>query len=240
MRFLLLLLLLPASVQAQVTLGRQVICPLALSGSGSFLLQSTVGQVETRTLQVDSLTLTQGFQQPDQHPMTLSVAMEWPLCDDGTGGTLTVANVGGCASGSPLIYWEGELLEGNVITGLETGTYNLQIVSGPGCILNVEYPVVAPELPSCDLSFFNTITPNNDGHNDTWVIANIQGGAYNGNTVRIINRWGAEVWSASNYNNEDVVFAGRNQDGQELAAGTYYYVVQAGEQEFTGFIEVVR
>lgn len=239
-RLALLLVLVPALTSAQVFIGRQVIGAAALSGTGSILMDATVGQVETATLQVDSLTLTQGFQQPDQHPLTLGVALEWPGCNDGSGGTLTLASIGGCASGTPLIFWDGELLEGNQVTGLESGTYQLQIISGPNCTLSIDYTVVAPELPGCALEFFNTITPNNDQQNDVWVIENIASQVFDGNTVQVFDRWGAEVWSATGYNNTNVVFDGSNQDGHALSAGTYYYLVTVQEQQFTGFIELVR
>jgi hypothetical protein len=55
-----------------------------------------------------------------------------------------------------------------------------------------------------------------------------------------MNRWGTVVYEVSNYNNEDLSWSGRDQEGNELAVGTYFYSLKVGEQEFTGFIEVIR
>jgi hypothetical protein len=48
------------------------------------------------------------------------------------------------------------------------------------------------------------------------------------------------VWSAKNYNNEDVAFSGKASSGEELPDGTYFYEFRSGEKELTGFMEVQR
>jgi flagellar hook assembly protein FlgD len=44
--------------------------------------------------------------------------------------------------------------------------------------------------------------------------------------VKIFNRWGTKVWEASGYDNVNVVWTGKNQSGQALPDGTYYYIVE--------------
>ena len=42
----------------------------------------------------------------------------------------------------------------------------------------------------------NTITPNNDGFNDSWTPLDIQ--SYENAIVQVFNRWGGTVWSSEN------------------------------------------
>ncbi len=68
----------------------------------------------------------------------------------------------------------------------------------------------------------NVLTPNNDGFNDTWFIKNIE--LFPKNAVRIINRWGDEVFSTNNYQNN---WGGDYGKGR-LPSGTYYYILDLG------------
>lgn len=66
----------------------------------------------------------------------------------------------------------------------------------------------------------NLITPNGDGKNDTWLIANID--SYPSVSVRIFTRNGLEIFSSTAYKNEwDGTYQGR-----PLQDGTYYYLLQ--------------
>ncbi|WP_083320973.1 gliding motility-associated C-terminal domain-containing protein [Hymenobacter glacialis] len=67
------------------------------------------------------------------------------------------------------------------------------------------------------VSTYNVITPNRDGKNDVLVIDNVQ--LYPGNTFTVFNRWGREVYSTTNYQN--------NWGGDDKTpAGTYYYLLK--------------
>jgi hypothetical protein len=50
--------------------------------------------------------------------------------------------------------------------------------------------------------------------------------------VNISNRWGAEVYSSSNYQND--------WNGSNNADGVYFYRVVAGGNTFTGWVEIIR
>ena len=64
---------------------------------------------------------------------------------------------------------------------------------------------------------YNVITPNRDGLNDVLVIDNLQ--LYPGNTFTVYNRWGREVYSTSNYQN--------NWGGDaNTPAGSYFYLLK--------------
>ena len=77
----------------------------------------------------------------------------------------------------------------------------------------------------CDLIEINVseaITPNNDGINDTWVIYNIEN--HPNHIIRVFNRWGDEVFSTRNYqNNWDGHY--KNNSNSLPNGGSYYYQI---------------
>ncbi|GEM_PF-1814933 len=85
----------------------------------------------------------------------------------------------------------------------------------------------------------NVLTPNGDGANDQLIIPCLEGDCCTQNTLRIFNRWGDEVYSASPYQND---WEG-TWNNQPLPAGTYFYVLQLdaeGTRIIQGFITIVR
>ena len=63
---------------------------------------------------------------------------------------------------------------------------------------------------------------------------------YPTNTVLIINRWGSEVWSGSDYNNTTVRWTGDNMNGEKLPDGTYYYIIKYNNTEKQGWVFIKR
>jgi len=84
----------------------------------------------------------------------------------------------------------------------------------------------------------NVFSPNNDGMNDYFVINSNGVTIYN---LQIFSRSGVRVFQAEA---PVIMWDGRNQSGQELLPGTYYYVVKpvqgTGRFEKTGFVELYR
>lgn len=93
--------------------------------------------------------------------------------------------------------------------------------------------VCDPELTVNDI-----VSPNNDGINDTWTIININ--LFPDTTVKVFNRWGNEVFSSRNYNND---WAGTNgNSGGLLPSGSYYYQIDEsgeGNKIITGWLYLV-
>jgi hypothetical protein len=50
------------------------------------------------------------------------------------------------------------------------------------------------------------------------------------------------VWEGINYNNQTVVFTGKNKNGQELPSGTYFYKIQfsSGRKSETGYLVIKK
>lgn len=109
------------------------------------------------------------------------------------------------------------------------GVYGIIITDNNGCRNGDE--VVLEEAP-CEVEIPNVITPDNgDGLNDIFFIKNLD---TNPNSKLVIfNRWGNEVYSSGNYQN--------NWDGDGVPDGTYFYVLvlQTGK-EYKGTLKVIR
>jgi gliding motility-associated-like protein len=88
----------------------------------------------------------------------------------------------------------------------------------------------------CDkIIVFNALSPNNDGVNDRWTIEGLE--KYPNNRVRLFNRWGNEVFTAKNYQND---YEG-TWNGGYLPDGTYFYLIEDGQgQSYSGYLQIHR
>lgn len=92
----------------------------------------------------------------------------------------------------------------------------------------------------------DAFSPNGDGVNDEFFISNL--GFYPNNSIRIFNRWGAEVFSAAPYKGDwNGTSSAPGTIGEMLPVSTYYYVLTIGAPykenaagEFTGFVYLKR
>lgn len=73
---------------------------------------------------------------------------------------------------------------------------------------------------------FMSISANGDGIHDYSEINNIE--KYPDNEVDIVDRWGVLVWRAKRYNNRDIKFIGKSNQGHpsKLSDDIYYYVIR--------------
>lgn len=88
---------------------------------------------------------------------------------------------------------------------------------------------------------YNAISLNGDDKNDRLILQHIEA-LYPVNHVYIFTRWGDVVFDITNYNNQTRVFRGYNNNGNELASGTYYYRIEAPElsKPITGYLTIKR
>ncbi len=92
------------------------------------------------------------------------------------------------------------------------------------------------------LGFPNTITPNNDGLNETFVIEPLfeDPSRYPRARLTIVNRWGTVLFNAQPYTNN---FAGISDNGSVIPDGTYYYVFMLDPLEgevYKGPLTIIR
>ncbi|TZF82060.1 PKD domain-containing protein [Pedobacter sp. BS3] len=110
-------------------------------------------------------------------------------------------------------------------------TYTLTVKTKNGCNasstlnVNILRELVVP----------NTFTPNGDGINDLWEIKYLD--TYPGATVEIFNRYGKKVLSSSG-----VVKWDGKYNGEDLPAGTYYYMIDPknGHAIISGSVTILR
>jgi gliding motility-associated-like protein len=116
----------------------------------------------------------------------------------------------------------------------ETTTYVLTGTDANGCT-GVDSLVVTVDT---DLTpdFTNLFTPDGDGINDTWTITGLAG--CNSCALKVFNRYGQEVYSASNYQND---WRG-TFDGKDLPDGTYYFILESNDTQKTykGAVTLLR
>ncbi|MBT8185428.1 MAG: gliding motility-associated C-terminal domain-containing protein, partial [Eudoraea sp.] len=90
-----------------------------------------------------------------------------------------------------------------------------------------------PPIPPIEVN--QMVTPNNDGKNDFLFIRGVER-ALN-NSLRIFNRWGIEVYTGQNYNNQNNVFDGRSKGRstvsveEYLPSGVYFYIFEYQENQ---------
>jgi gliding motility-associated-like protein len=127
------------------------------------------------------------------------------------------------------------LIPEGALSGLLTVTVDENSVTSEEAFI-----VPPPEVePVPDIVVYNAVSPNGDGRNDVFLIANIAELPQNRrNKVVIINRWGDVVFSVSDYDNVSRVFTGVSSAGHKLPPGVYYYRIDIPEtnRQFVGYI----
>jgi gliding motility-associated-like protein len=230
-----------SSVQGQVVLDRQVVGSSGGSFSldGNVVLDQTVGESVISTIGNNGFTLTQGFHQPLTSGL-LSISIETTLssCPTSSDGSAYISSLTGCIPPYEIV-WSNGVVDVDSLDRLLPGLYSVTVFSG-FCQETVEFEVLAGPAANCALRIFNAFTPDGDGKSDTWEIENIDLAEFSENKVEIFSRWGQQVFSARNYNNDDVVWNGESESGTELSSGTYFYIIEAGGTTFKGYIELIR
>ena len=117
--------------------------------------------------------------------------------------------------------------------------YYLTVEDDKGCTDFDSIYIMVREKPVSNINIPNVITPNGDGFNDVWYIPDLE--LYPDNNVRIINRWGDQVFYEAPYQQK----WGGTWNGEPLPAATYYYIIHIKDQlgnsaEFNGPITVIR
>ncbi|MBX2941932.1 MAG: gliding motility-associated C-terminal domain-containing protein [Cyclobacteriaceae bacterium] len=107
---------------------------------------------------------------------------------------------------------------------LFAGGYLLSIRDSLGCQKN--YPITIGV--DNNLLVPNIFTPNGDGVNEVFYIRNMP----DATEVIISNRWGKQVYSSKNYQND--------WDGGDAVDGVYYYRINAAGKSYSGWVEVLR
>ena len=121
------------------------------------------------------------------------------------------------------------------LSSLLAGTYTLVVTDNNGCETTEAIIVTEPQ----PLTLPNGLTPNGDFYNDAYVILGID--QFDEVELVVFNRWGNKVYTNSNYAND---WVGQNDNGDDLADGTYYVVATAvlnnENTELNSFVDLRR
>jgi gliding motility-associated-like protein len=120
------------------------------------------------------------------------------------------------------------------------GNYTVTMVATNvlGCTDTVRYEfIIVDELST--LIVPNVFTPNGDGFNDTF---SFEETGITSIEVKILNRWGNEVYSWSELNSG---WDGKSGDGTELPDGVYLYIIKARgindkSFDYQGTVQLIR
>lgn len=179
-------------------------------------------------------------------PQTKSVTIgETPdlSLDDNAAAALITAT----ASSGATLEWSrnGEKISNaaNTLYYLENGTYSVTATAN-GCSttesIKVKYEKEAENDDTQIKVANNVITPGvRDGINDVLYIEDVDN--YTAPcSVQVFDKRGKLVYTNHKYTNTDG-FQGLDDDGNELFAGTYYYVIKSqGKKGCTGFVDLIR
>lgn len=121
------------------------------------------------------------------------------------------------------------------------GTWQTTVIYPPDfvgtdqVIVEAQYPnhiardtiMLFVNCPSLDIP--NLVTPNNDGKNDLFFIADLPVNSI----LEVYNRWGREVFKSINYQND--------WNSESVADGTYFYLLTIPTgQQWKGWIQVMK
>ncbi|CAN5865010.1 hypothetical protein BH11BAC7_BH11BAC7_03500 [soil metagenome] len=110
---------------------------------------------------------------------------------------------------------------------LNTTLYYVYGKDANGCIAIDTVRIIV--IPSSELVFYNTFSPNGDGINDFFYIGNA--GKYATSVLEVYSRTGQLVYSKTDYDNS---WDGTNY-GDKLPEATYYYIFNPGDGSSTVF-----
>lgn len=112
---------------------------------------------------------------------------------------------------------------------LPVGNYLVQVTDNNGC----EATTIVIVPADTRILIPNIFTPNNDTVNDFFEVVNLPEGG--NHKLVITNRWGKQIFSTGDYRE------GNFWDAEGEPDGIYFYRLQvAGEQTYTGWVEVLR
>lgn len=163
-------------------------------------------------------------------PVLVDIGTDVSICPGDTNVTMDAGNPGATyvwANNGTIISGQ----TGQTLTVNYGGSFTVLVTDANGCTGTDQLTV--SEL-DCEIEVIipNVFTPDNgDGLNDVFFIKNLD--ANPNSKLVIFNRWGLEVFSSSNYQND--------WNGNDLPDGTYFYtlILQNGK-DYKGALKLIR
>jgi gliding motility-associated-like protein len=125
-------------------------------------------------------------------------------------------------------------------TGKLADTIYVQVTDENECTSGDTIVIIQCDADKFFADIANTITPNNDGENDVWVIDYID--LFPDAVVEIFDRWGRLIYHKANLDPENV-WDGKSQSGKEMPMDSYYYVIDLkyfNVEPLVGTINIIK
>ena len=129
--------------------------------------------------------------------------------------------------------WSSGEKENPININLNPGVYSVQITDENMCIIDTAFRISA-FTENC---VPNVFTPNGDEVNDLWLLEDAF--FYYDSEVRVYNRYGKLVFKSIGY---DSPWDGKNETGNDVKDGSYFYVIDLGDQydKIKGTVSIIR
>lgn len=141
---------------------------------------------------------------------------------------LSLNTVTGEISGAPALFASSS---NYTITASNTG-------GSSSFVIEIEIAEKGGQNPKIQIA--EAVTPNGDGINDYWIVKNIEN--YPNSFVHVFNRWGTEVFSAKNYQNDwDGHYKNNSQSLPD--SSSYLYMIDLdgdGVTDYQGWIYITK
>ncbi len=133
-------------------------------------------------------------------------------------------------------YWSTGDSTSSIVVNRQ-GDYTIEAIDEKGCRVRDTIKIIAfyEYNPNKLIAVNNILTPNNDGFNDYLEFLELE--AYGKTELTVYNQWGFQVFYDSEYNND---WDGKNEDGNYLESGTYFYVIKSKDAMGKGSINILR
>ena len=152
------------------------------------------------------------------------------------------AMLNGVAEGATEVHWSVISGSGSIVAPDQTSTGIDGLSIGTNLIMLSARVGVCPfasdttAITVRDLFIPSGFSPNGDGVNDSFEVTGID--AYPGNELTVFNRYGQQVFHVTGYANG---WDGKDENGKELADGTYFYVLGlTAEETYHGQVIIKR
>lgn len=239
---------------AQPTISNKVINSAGGEGTaGTTTIYYNIGETVINTINSSSNTITQGFLQPDvlgNFGLSVSTVINHISCVGKTDGAIvltpTISGISSAITPSYQYFWTPTSLcpanDCQSLNNLNAGVYSVTVIATFGTksdTVEVNNITINDSTEPCLLEIFNGVTPNGDNKNDFFFIGNID--QYPKNNVKIFTRWGQLISNLDGYDNVTKRWDG-NINGQVVASGTYFYVIDLGNgsKPIKGWIELLN
>jgi parallel beta-helix repeat protein len=209
------------------------------TGDSGIVYASNAGNFQLNVIVIDETTNCQGKDSAIiKVPQYLALDAR-PAKDTVCAGSPVDLNVTALAAGNYSFTWfdenKNKIDNGNMVTVSPNNSSNTYYVTAvgqnrcPGIDTIKVYTINNQQL-----KIPNLITPNNDNHNDLFLIKDEHGlDLLPGSFLEVYNRWGERVFSSENYAND--------WGANNLADGMYYYYLKTGcgKVEWKSWVEIM-